>query len=445
MHGFPRADIHKLLTPDLLHQVIKGTFKDHIVMWVNKFLVEEHGAAHAHDIIADIDHQILAVPPFPGLRRFLDGCNFAQWTGDDSKALMKVYLAAIAGHVPSEMVKCLAAFLDFCYIVWCNAITVEDLVELQHILDHFHAHPGVTGKCISLPHQHSLMHYIRCIILFSSPNGLCSSITESKHIKAVKEPWQQSTHTELGMMDGTTSLGEKPQPRMAAMDDKEDDDDDNDPVPGLKSLSSIELACSPAEALANHIREPQFVNPDMATLPEDVSLNECPSFVGNISVFHSAIAHFYAPSDLCGAGGMYHECIHSNPNWCGEYACYNTMFVETNSALDSMPGMAIGHAHLFFSFKFRGKQYSCALVLSCSYNEPDEDTGMWVVRPEFQGNGHRTLSIIPLNCIARAAHLLPVYGSSFLPEDFHFADSLDIFLAYFVNPYIDHHSNKFLK
>lgn len=33
---------------------------------------------------------ISAVPPFPGLRRFPDGRDFAQWMGDDSKALMKV-------------------------------------------------------------------------------------------------------------------------------------------------------------------------------------------------------------------------------------------------------------------------------------------------------------------------------------------------------------------
>jgi hypothetical protein len=70
---------------------------------------------------------------------------------------------------------------------------------------------------------------------------------------------------------------------------------------------------------------------------------------------------------------------------------------------------------------------------------------MWVVQPEFQGNGSRTLSIISLESVARAAHLLPVYASSLLPEDFRFADSLDAFVAYFVNPYIDHHSNEFLK
>jgi hypothetical protein len=44
----------------------------------------------------------------------------------------------------------------------------------------------------SLPQQHSMNHYLDMIRLFGAPNGLCSSITEAKHIKAVKEPWCQS-------------------------------------------------------------------------------------------------------------------------------------------------------------------------------------------------------------------------------------------------------------
>jgi hypothetical protein len=70
---------------------------------------------------------------------------------------------------------------------------------------------------------------------------------------------------------------------------------------------------------------------------------------------------------------------------------------------------------------------------------------MWVVQPEYEGNGHCTLAIINLDCIAQATHLLPVYGSTFLPEDFHFSDALDVFRAYFVNPYVDHHSHEFLR
>jgi hypothetical protein len=45
----------------------------------------------------------------------------------------------------------------------------------------------------NLPRQHSLTHYLKLIRAFGAPNGLCSSITESKHIKAVKEPWRRSS------------------------------------------------------------------------------------------------------------------------------------------------------------------------------------------------------------------------------------------------------------
>jgi hypothetical protein len=45
---------------------------------------------------------------------------------------------------------------------------------------------------LSLLRQHSMTHYAMLIRLFGAPNGLCSSITESFHIKVVKEPWQRS-------------------------------------------------------------------------------------------------------------------------------------------------------------------------------------------------------------------------------------------------------------
>jgi hypothetical protein len=41
--------------------------------------------------MADINNQIAAVPPFPGQQRFPEGQCFKQWTGDNSKALMKVF------------------------------------------------------------------------------------------------------------------------------------------------------------------------------------------------------------------------------------------------------------------------------------------------------------------------------------------------------------------
>ncbi|KAG1745005.1 uncharacterized protein EDB91DRAFT_1026783, partial [Suillus paluster] len=54
---------------------------------------------------------------------------------------------------------------------------------------------------ISLPQQHSLVHYEILVQLFGAQNGLCSSITESKHIKVVKKPWRcSSKHKALSQM-----------------------------------------------------------------------------------------------------------------------------------------------------------------------------------------------------------------------------------------------------
>lgn len=195
---------------------------------------------------------------------------------------MKVYLPAITGHVPPEMVKCLSAFLDFCYLARRNAITSDTLTGLETALTKFHKHrqifidAGVREDIISLPRQHSLKHYVWSIILFGSPNGLCSSITESKHIKAVKEPWRRSSRfkalgqmlqtncrldklgaarsafMELGMMEGTTLSyaakmlrGEAPQPKMVVDATDNEEEDDHGPVHGLKAFSSVELASKP--------------------------------------------------------------------------------------------------------------------------------------------------------------------------------------------------------
>ncbi|KAH7924426.1 hypothetical protein BV22DRAFT_1047450, partial [Leucogyrophana mollusca] len=197
-NDFPRADIHELLSPDLLHQIIKGTFKDHLVDWIEKYLKTTHGSKRAAEIMSDIDRRIAAVASFSNIRRFPQGRNFKQWTGDDSKALMKVYIPAIEGHVPSDVVRTFHAFLEFCYLVRRNVVTEDTLDEIQDALNRFHHYRKIfetTGVVFtfSLPRQHSLTHYRFLIRLFGAPNGLCSSITEAKHIKAVKQLWRWSS------------------------------------------------------------------------------------------------------------------------------------------------------------------------------------------------------------------------------------------------------------
>ena len=105
------------------------------------------------------------------------------------------------------MVQAICAFLEFCYIAWHDVHDTHSLAALDDALQRFHHYreifrtSGVRANGFNLPRQHSLTHYVKLICAFGAPNGLCSSITESKHIKAVKEPWRRSSCFEaLGQM-----------------------------------------------------------------------------------------------------------------------------------------------------------------------------------------------------------------------------------------------------
>ncbi|KAG8214012.1 hypothetical protein J3R82DRAFT_10767 [Butyriboletus roseoflavus] len=90
--------------------------------------------------------------------------------------------------------KAIHAFLKVCYIAQHNVIYKKSLHDLRHALNHFHQyceifHEVSVHNNFSLPCQHSLTHHESLIWLFSTPNGISTSITESKHIVTVKRSW----------------------------------------------------------------------------------------------------------------------------------------------------------------------------------------------------------------------------------------------------------------
>lgn len=96
--------------------------------------------------------------------------------------------------------------MDFCYYVRRSVVDEDTLRQIDTSLANFHRDrvvfldTGVRDDFL-LPRQHSLDHYQQNIQMFGALNGLCSSITELKHIKAVKKPWRRSSQWKaLGQM-----------------------------------------------------------------------------------------------------------------------------------------------------------------------------------------------------------------------------------------------------
>ena len=169
---------------------------------------------------------------------------------------------------------------------------------------------------------------------------------------------------------------------------------------------------------------------------------QLPEFYGRVWVYKSAVSTFRAPSDLSGLGGMRRERIRAVPSWGNGPARYDCVFVSTDSVAEGFRGLDVARVRLFFAIKFRDKTYPCALIhwMIRVGDEPDEDTGMWMVRPDSNADGSPHIAVVHLDCILRAAHLIGICGHEHLPKGLSFHNSLDAFRAFYVNKFVDHHA-----
>ena len=71
--------------------------------------------------------------------------------------LWQVYLPAIEGHIPHEMVQTMQALLEFCYIARRNVFDTESLKQMDNALSRFCHYrkifetSGIVSGIISIP------------------------------------------------------------------------------------------------------------------------------------------------------------------------------------------------------------------------------------------------------------------------------------------------------
>ena len=164
----------------------------------------------------------------------------------------------------------------------------------------------------------------------------------------------------------------------------------------------------------------------------------------HVKVFHSARTIFCAPSNPSATTGMYHETIRATPSWNrGEIPGpqYDCIFISDGLSSDlGMGGLLVACVLLFFSFTIDGELHQCALVhwFSTFGDQPNPNNGMRVITPDYSGTD-RDVSVIHIDSIVRAAHLLPIFDKQPLPHTLNYTRTLDSFQGFYVNKYIDYH------
>ena len=167
----------------------------------------------------------------------------------------------------------------------------------------------------------------------------------------------------------------------------------------------------------------------------------------SIDIYPSAIAIFYSPSDIFAVNGICKERIRCVTKWRQGPARHDTVLVRA-PGITTMSGFTVARVRLFFKLEYGGVSHSCALIhdyTTCG-EEPDEDTGIWIVRRAFHGTRRPQARVICISDILRAAHLIPVFSGAPIPDNLKHTECLDHpgFHKFYVNRFVDHHAFEIL-
>ncbi|KAM5545161.1 hypothetical protein V8D89_001272 [Ganoderma adspersum] len=486
----PYANIFTCIAPDLLHQLHKGVFKNHLVKWVSTNLEDK------------LDARMMRIPPYQGLRLFKKGISgILQWTGNKYQQMERIFIGAICGMHPAapRVLASARAILDSIFIAHLPSHSTTSLHCLSDTLSTFHLNKDIFIELgirphFNIPKLHWLLHYLQSIVNVGACNGLSTDISERLHIDLAKMGYQASnrkayleqmvvwlTHCEKLQMQQsylqwTQATSITPPPSLypdelpfasvtALPDEATAEAPSADRVQSASTFITVERAVSNMlveEAGSGDVEADGELDGADGEVADDL---DHLSYKINFLMSESPSLARCPPPQLLPAlypvfrqfslvlPSHHGRCIWSSPAQKRQDAHYNTVLIRKDLEHGQQVNCRVAHVHLIFSLpphlqNLRAAHHEAKMHLAYIewftpfLAEPEPVSGLYRTSRSFvQQQTHA--SIIPVTSILCSCHLIPVWGEH---VDYHWTSStvLDVCDDFFLNTFSDHNMYSFI-